>query len=199
MQLHDALLSYFQGKASFDDVVTFAMRSEVQPPSKSEYIALLQLYGDEDSLNEDCKAKYIKQAILFNDSRRELLNKSYHKNVPKSRAIQTIFAALESANVVHECPCRGPVKCSVSGRGITSRNGTELTVESDGARVVFYVKNSRRRLLRDWFILRHADEQMRLVHAWATCKGSLQHNSLVTDEYERLVDSWRAINAYVAS
>ena len=199
MKLNDALLSYFAGKASFDDVVTFAMRSEVQPPSKADFISLLQLYGDEDSLNEDTKSKYIKQAILFNDRRRELLKKSYQKNVPKSRAIQTIFAALEDANVVHECPCRAPVKCSVSGRRITSRNGTELTIESDAKRVIFYLKNSRRKLFRDWFVLRHADEQLKLVYAWAKSKGPLQHSSLVADEYERLVDAWRAINAYITS
>jgi hypothetical protein len=171
----------------------------VQPPSKQEYLALLTLYGDENGLNEESKSKYIKQAILFNDKRRELLKKSYNKNVPKTRAIQTIFAALEDANVVHECPCRGPAKCSVSGRRITTTNGTEFTVESDAACTIFYLKNSMRTLFKDWFVLRHADDQLRLVHAWAKRLGPLTHNSLIADEYERLVDSWRAINAYITS
>ena len=199
MRLHDAIQSYFDGRASFDDVVTFAMRKSIPYPSKAEYIAVMTLYGDENSLSEESKAKYIKQAVLFNDKRRILLTKSYNKNVPKKCAVQRILAALEDANVVYSCPLHASVRCSIGGGRINCRNGTELSIESDSVRTVFFIKNSRRNFFKDWFVLRHSDKQLKLVYAWAKRLGPLQHSSLVATEYAVLVEAWRAINAYITS
>ena len=198
MNLSEALLSYFNGKASFDDVVTFALRSEIQPPGKAEYITLLNVYGNEKGIDEEIQAKSIKIALLFNERRRDLLTKSYNKNVPKSAAIQTILRAFEDADTVHEWPCRCDEKCSVSGRKINGNSGTELAIDNSTKSTVFFLKNSRRKFFKDWFVLRHADDQMRLVYAWASLSGPLEPNALVDAEYERLVDAWRAINNYVS-
>ena len=212
--LYKMLVEFFSDKdLQFEDIVSYVMRCNIGSTSWECYKILLISYGCLDhnySSLEKFKLKVNKLGLKFNEKRKKLLETVYnHQNVHQVK-LKKLFHLLETSNCVRVSNTFHKSTCYISGETIPPLNGTTLALEMQFRTHEFIVSSKFRTLLKSWYLVRHVDEEFKLMFGWLIKKNKMKkktyrnlcmlaNDAIVVRAYEEFKNAWMILCYYAST
>mgnify|MGYP006083317393 CR=1 FL=1 len=212
--LYKMLVGFFSDKdLQFDDIVSYVMRCNIGSTSWEDYKTLLILHGCLDNNYtslEKFKSNKTKLGWEFNRKRKKLLETVYnHQNVHQSR-LKEVFHLLEKSNCVRVSTIHKKRTCYISGASISPLNGTTMVMEMPFRTQEFTVSSQFRTIFKSWYLVRHIDEEFKLIFGWLIKKSKakkktyrnlwiMANDALVIRSYEEFKNAWMNLCYYAST